>query len=123
MKEIIIEAEGNIVFKEIKYAGNIITFKDGEELKVKYAKYGEEDFINIEYDFGMVVRESNERTGFIKEDTSIEELVRRTVKYDVEHAFCHPYEDPNYGEIHWAIKGWLKERILISEDTNIEMIG
>ena len=117
MKEIAIEAEGKIIFKEIKYCDEIITFKDGQELVINYSKYSGEDFITIIYDFGM----SDRRTGFNINTTSIEDFVKIIVKYDVEHAFCHPNMDPNYGKIHWTIKGWLKDRVLILEDPDIEL--
>ena len=120
MKEIKCEAEGKISFKQIKYAGEIITFKKGQELKIEYLKYAGEDFIAVVYDFGMVIKESCNKTGFcgINENTSIKEIVRKSVQYDVEHAFCHPDCDPNYTELHWAIKGWLKDRVIITENTN-----
>lgn len=121
MKKIKCEAEGKLTIREIKYAGQIITFKKGQELKIEYSKYKGEDFIAVEYDFGMVIKESRNKTGFygIKENTSIKEIVRKSVQYDVEHAFCHPDCDPNYGEIHWAIRGWLKDRVIITENEDI----
>ena len=122
MKEIKCEAEGSFTIKEIKYAGDIVTFKDGQELKVKYSKYDGEDFITIEYDFGMTTERCSsgyEYCGFlnITEKSTYEEIVRKTVTFDLEHAFCHPDCDPNYVERHWAIKGWLKDRVEITEDT------
>ena len=124
MKEAICEEEGEIVFKDIKFAGEIISFKDGQELKVRYSKYEGENFITIEYDFGMVIRESCDKEnnwfmyGYrnLDKNPSIADIVEETVIYDIEHAFCHPNCDPNYGEIHWAIKGWLKDRVEIIED-------
>jgi hypothetical protein len=118
MKEIKCESEGEFTIKEIKYAGQIITFKANKELKIEYAKYEGEDYISVEYDFGMIIHESIKRTGFLdlNEKSTVEEIARRTVKYDVEHAFCHEQMDPNYVEIHWAIKGWLKDRVIITDD-------
>ena len=121
MKEIKCEVEGTLVFKEIKYAGDIITFKDNQELKIEYSKYKGEDFITIEYDFGMTIKQCSsgyEYCGFldITKDSTVEEIVKRTVTYDLEHSFCHPNEDPNYVAKHWAIKGWLKDRVDIKED-------
>lgn len=123
MSEVKCESEGEFSIREIKYAGDIISFKDGHELKIRYSKYEGEDFITVEYDFGMLIKESNEMTGFLdlNEKSTVEEIVRKTVKYDVEHAFCHPDYDPNYMPMHWAIKGWLKDRVEITEDPDLEI--
>lgn len=115
------EAEGILTFKEIRYAGETISFKDGEELKIEYSKYEGEDFATIEYDFGMTIKQCSsgyEYCGFLDltKDSTIEEIVKKTVTFDLEHAFCHPDCDPNYVARHWAIKGWLRDRVIIMEN-------
>jgi hypothetical protein len=38
-----------------------------------------------------------------------------TIKFDLQHAFFHCEEDPNYGVLHWALYGNLAARVLLSE--------
>jgi len=33
------------------------------------------------------------------------------IKYDLGHAFFHYEGDPNYTHYHWALAGWLKDRV------------
>jgi len=114
------EEKGTIVITEIKYCGEIITFP--QELKIEYAKYANTNFIDIFYDFGMHIKEpyTPESNWFLKngliKKLSTKEIVENMVTFDIEHAFCHPNIDPNYTEIHWAIRGWLKDRVIIFED-------
>ena len=120
MEKIIPEEEGNITISEIRYAGEIISFKKGQELLIQYCKFFDNNIIYIDYDFGMtdettITLRFNGYLGIHKNST-IKEIVERVVTFDVEHAFCHPVEDPNYEDIHWAICGWLKDRVVITED-------
>lgn len=39
-----------------------------------------------------------------------------TVKFDLMHAFFHYNGDPNYGYLHWALYGNLKDRVDASDD-------
>jgi hypothetical protein len=118
------EEEGEIIIKEISYCGSKIVFKEGQELKVEYSKYQGEDFINITYDFGMETKDSMNKNknwlmhGYdgLDKSPTMKEFVRSMVKFDVEHAFLHPDIDPNYGSTHWAIRGYLKDRVTIAED-------
>jgi hypothetical protein len=118
MNDVICETEGTLIFNKFEYAGQCCTFKEGQELSVRYSKYSIEDFITVEYDFGMMIKESCDvSSGFLglNKNSSIEEIVKRTVTFDLEHSFCHPSEDPNYTTMHWAIYGWLKDRVIIAE--------
>jgi hypothetical protein len=123
-KEPVCEEEGEIVIKQISYCGNKIVFKEGQELRVEYSKYQGEDFINIVYDFGMYTKESMDKNknflmyGYkgLDKNPTMKEFVEKMVEFDVEHAFLHPDCDPNYGSRHWAIKGWLKDRVTIEDD-------
>lgn len=111
--------EGKIIFRKIKYNGEIITFLPGKHLIISYCKCPKDYVIAVEYDFGMVIEEDAIRKdGFLglNEKSTIRDIVHKTVKFDVEHAFLHPECDPNYTTLHWAIYGWLKDRVRITED-------
>ena len=121
MEQITVEDEGNIVIAEITYSGQTISFKNGQELMIQYTKFKNDPIIYVDYDFGMTVKETSNyitNPGFlgICENTTVKDIVLRTVKFDIEHAFCHPSEDPNYTELHWAILGWLKDRVIVTEN-------
>lgn len=114
---------GKITIKKIKYNGEIITFLPGKHLKVSYWKYPDDDVIAVEYDFGMLIEEDAIRKdGFLglDEKSSIRDIVSKTVKFDLEHAFLHPQIDPNYTTLHWALYGWLKDRVTISVDSSYQ---
>lgn len=131
MKEPICEDSGTLVIKEIKFCGEIISFNHGQELQIKYSKYEGEDFITVEYDFGMTSKESLDidhnwlLNGYrdLDKNYSIRDIAEKTALYDIEHAFCHPSCDPNYGPEHWAIQGWLKDRIIIKEDPDFKLLN
>jgi hypothetical protein len=41
--------------------------------------------------------------------------IYREIIFDVGHAFFHYEGDPNYTHYHWALKGWLKDRLEAKE--------
>jgi hypothetical protein len=118
------EEEGEVIINQISYCGSKIIFKEGQELKVEYSKYQGEDFVNITYDFGMDTKDSmNDKKNWLMhgyrdldKKPTMKEFVERMVTFDVEHAFLHPDIDPNYGPKHWAIRGYLKDRVTIEDD-------
>lgn len=72
--------------------------------------------IYYEWDFGM--EQSILSTSIfldICKKKSPEEIVLSVAKFDIGHAFFHYDQDPNYSPAHWAIKGWLRNRIEAKE--------
>ena len=75
----------------------------------------------VTYDFGMEVIVSldvehnwlvNGYGGLTKE-SPLEDILMKSIFFDLFHSFCHPTEDPNYSHYHWALKGWLDERVTV----------
>ena len=70
------------------------------------------------YDFGMEmmtpldVKNNWLANGYqgLSKDSTPEDILMKTLFYDLFHAFCHIPQDPNYSHYHWALCGWLKER-------------
>lgn len=75
-------------------------------------------WIEYWYDFGMIdmvnVPEDARSLGLV-EDSTDEEIIKAWVTFDLEHAFCHIKEDPNYSHTHWALYGNLKNRATLTE--------
>jgi hypothetical protein len=77
----------------------------------------------ISYDFGMddeipVSPEHNFLcSGYqdLTKESDPVDVLRKTIEFDLFHAFTHYEGDPNYTHRHWALKGWLNERVLIHE--------
>lgn len=46
----------------------------------------------------------------LSKDSSPEEILMKTLMYDLMHAFYHTPDDPNFSHYHWALNGWLKDR-------------
>jgi hypothetical protein len=75
------------------------------------------------YDFGMElmtpldVKNNWLANGYegLSKDSTPEDILMKTLFYDLFHAFCHIPEDPNYSHYHWALRGWLKERADVQE--------
>ncbi len=70
------------------------------------------------FDFGMKLETSldeahnwliNGYQGLTKE-SSPEEILMKSIMFDLFHTFFHPSQDPNYGFYHWALYGNLKSR-------------
>lgn len=78
-----------------------------------YATYdfGLEMFTPLDVEHNWLV---NGYEGLSKESPP-EDILMKTLFYDLFHAFCHIPEDPNYSHYHWALKGWLKERANVKE--------
>lgn len=74
-------------------------------------------------DFGMTTKFSVERArnflmkGYdnLNENSTYAEIIEKTLKFDLFHALTHPNQDPNYGYVHWALSGWLKDRFSVIE--------
>lgn len=115
--------EGELTFTEFD-EGGITWFTAKEPIKVRWQIWKDparEDmrYAHITFDFGMSYECSVELErnfllrGFngISDNASFEEKVKATVLFDVMHALDHCDIDPNYTHFHWAIKGWLSDRL------------
>ena len=77
----------------------------------------------ITYDFGMddEIPVSSEHNflcrGYqnLTKNSDPVDILRKTIEFDLFHAFTHYEGDPNYTHRHWALKGWLKDRVTIKE--------
>ena len=116
-------AEGEISFTQFD-EGGLCWFTAKEPIKVQWQIWKDPDkndmrYAHITFDFGMSYECSMEvernflLNGFngVSKDSSFEEKVRATVLFDVMHALDHCDMDPNYTPFHWAIKGWLWDRL------------
>jgi hypothetical protein len=45
----------------------------------------------------------------------LKKKIYREITFDLGHAFFHYEGDPNYTIYHWALKGWLKDRLETKE--------
>lgn len=78
--------------------------------------------VYVDYDFGLTDKfrpyESINKGwyyGGIDKDTPLADIVKEFIRYDLFHAFCHTSLDPNYGHLHWALYGNLKDRVTVIE--------
>lgn len=55
-----------------------------------------------------------------KQIEGIKERILADVIFDIGHAFFHYEGDPNYTPYHWALAGWLKDRIETEESVDFE---
>lgn len=126
-------AEGKFVFEGIQEgqgeSRRVITFSP--PLTVTYSVWekknevGEDNYPEdvpimgyVTFDFGMEMMtplDENNNTlvnGYegLTPTSPCEEILMRSVLYDLFHAFFHIPEDPNYNHYHWALKGWLEDR-------------
>ena len=71
-------------------------------------------FVYFEWDFGM---ESSICLGSCtcRHLKRLKEKIFREVIFDLGHAFFHYEGDPNYEYYHWALAGWLKDRLETKE--------
>jgi len=76
------------------------------------------------FDFGMSVEipvtpEHNPIVNSYEEgltkDSPEEDILMKTITFDLFHAFFHYQQDPNYSHYHWALIGWLQNRTTIKE--------
>ena len=109
--------KGKIVLNKIEELGTVI-FKENP-LVVKFFIVVK-NVAHIEYDFGMTdeVNLSIKENYFIKsgyrglsKESTAKEIITAMICYDIGHAFFHYELDPNYTKLHWALKGWLKDRV------------
>ena len=119
---------GEFVFEEIHEGeGRSLTFFP--PLRVVWDTYvdhhpaGDTTTAYIEMDFGMEYKikpVATKNGGWhydeINKDSTNEEVIKTIIKFDLFHAFCHTSLDPNYGIIHWALYGNLKDRVIIKDD-------
>ena len=52
----------------------------------------------------------------IKNIKGLKNKIIADVYFDIGHAFFHYEGDPNYTHYHWALRGWLKNRVDIVEE-------
>lgn len=57
---------------------------------------------------------SNGYEGLTK-DSPVEDILMKTIMFDLFHAFFHIPDDPNYGFYHHALYAYLKERVNVKE--------
>lgn len=50
-----------------------------------------------------------------KQIQGVKERILSDVIFDIGHAFFHYEGDPNYTPYHWALVGWLKDRVEAQE--------
>ncbi len=76
-----------------------------------------------EFDFGMEMQTAvdvehnwlmNGYEGLAK-DSSPDDVLLKTLTYDLFHALCHDKQDLNYSYFHWALSGWIKNRAKVQE--------
>lgn len=91
-------------------------------LTVTISLYPEENVGYATYDFGMEYRISiNKQHNFLYNYTGDNteadpaKTIISTIKYDLMHAFFHYENDLNYEIVHWALVGWLQNRVIKSE--------
>ena len=97
-----------------------ITCKDPISISVYYIDE-KTDRAYFTWDFGMegIVHLKN----WILEGKKIEGVIERIladVLFDIGHAFFHYEGDPNYTSYHWALTGWLRDRIQADETLSFE---
>jgi hypothetical protein len=78
---------------------------------------GNEEALAV-YDFGMSQRialskEHNFLYNYAGSNEDVEPIktVFATIKFDLMHAFFHYDGDPNYGHLHWALRGNLEDHL------------
>lgn len=129
--------EGKFIFEGIM-EGNERKITFDPPLVVKYKIFekidkesGKENFSEdwpfravFVYDFGMPgiapVDEKNNMlvgSGYegLTKTSSLEEILEKSIWFDLFHALCHPTEDPNYTYYHWSLLGFLNTRMIASE--------
>lgn len=89
-------------------------------LNVTISLCPEENVGYATYDFGMedkISLDNNFLYNYTGDNPEADPLktVISSIKYDLMHAFFHYENDPNYKTIHWALVGWLQNRVIKSE--------
>ena len=125
MKESVFIEEGNFQLTDCD-EGGIWKLVFDPPVEVNYTAYfeGEETIAYAQFDFGMDYSFRVDKGGNnllicgyngLNDQSSISEIVKSTVLFDVLHAFTHCEFDPNYQPFHWAITGWLQDRAEVIE--------
>lgn len=79
----------------------------------------------VQFDFGMTKRISVEADGNfliaggyegLTKNSSYEDIVKKVIQFHLFHALTHTTQDPNYSHFHWALAGWLKGRVKVTEN-------
>lgn len=97
--------------RTIKEDDDEIVFKEGMELSLEVV-WKNFASIFLETDFGMRIQISRIDNMLItNKRTSVNDIVLKTIIFDLFHAFYHPEIDPNYTHYHWALYGNLKDRV------------
>jgi len=117
-------AEGKFTFAWLDEGGRRLEFNP--PLEVGWSAYNDNRndlnmlMVYVDYDFGMTDKFRPYSSMFhgwhyngTTNDTPLDEVVKSFVQYDLFHAFCHTPLDPNYSHLHWALSGWLKDRVKI----------
>ena len=100
--------------KEIRSVGMVIRFLDNEELHATI-DHRDDTHVYLTLDFGMPTCVTTVDNFLAENGDSEEDIILKTLQFDLVHAFCHPVEDPNYTHYHWALYGNLKNRVILEE--------
>ena len=103
-----------LILTQVSESGQSVTFI--EPLEITYCLKDDPDYANIEFDFGMnyEILITNSWLDLDK-IPNLKDKIKRIVTFDIIHAFFHPNQDPNYEPLHWAILGWLQDRVVLEE--------
>ena len=135
----IFEPHERLTIHEVRGLGRI-TFKPGQDLDVGFVKgddEGNDNYATVTFDFGMEIHvpltsannflisseihKTNEHC--VSDSSPMIDKIRATLEFDLDHAFLHINQDPNYNTYHWALFGNLKDRVnvLDCEETEIKL--
>jgi len=107
-----------LTITELWSIGHII-FKTPLKVEVLFGpdEDGNDEALAI-YDYGMehhipLTKERNFLYNYAGKNDPIDhaKTVFATIKFDLMHAFFHYEGDPNYGHLHWALRGNLEDRV------------
>lgn len=102
-----------IVISKLEYENDRIEFYP--PIKIDCHNNGSLNRCHVYFDFGLDT-EIGISSFYLNLQDSVEEKTRQTLEFEIIHAFFHPYEDPNYTLLNWALYGNLKERSVIYYD-------
>ena len=101
--------------QEMREGPDVICFKPDQELSFELY-FVDAGCAYITLDFGMDVYISLVDNFLAEESDTEEEILKKTLSFDLFHAFFHCIADPNYTIYHWALYGNLKDRLDTTED-------
>jgi hypothetical protein len=93
-----------------------ITCKEPISIKVCYVDR-KKKIVHFSWDFGLegtVHLENWVLKG--RQIKGLKEKILADIIFDVGHALFHYKGDPNYTTYHWALAGWLKNRVIAVRD-------